>query len=256
MLRTSGNEIWHGFLFRQFIIMFYHVMETKKQATLKSDLPGPIADSVEVTFYTDPLCCWSWAMAPAWDRLKAKYGATIKVRYKMGGLLPSWKHSEDAADQISRPSQMGPEWMHAAHLSGVTINNQVWITDPPASSYPSCIAVKCAQLQSDGFVETYLHHLRKAVMVEGKNIAKTGVLLDTAWLLHDKYRDFDLFQFRDDLMGDAGKEAFKKDLQDAKYFGINRFPTLVIKRKDRSTVMLTGYQTYESLKNIFNGQRS
>jgi putative protein-disulfide isomerase len=229
-------------------------MGTQKEATLKSNLPGPMADGVEVTFYTDPLCCWSWAMAPAWDRLKAECGSAIKLQYKMGGLLPSWKHFEDAAHSISRSSQMGPEWLHAAHLSGVTINSQVWITDPPASSYPACIAVKCAQLQSEGFVETFLYLLRKAVMVEGKNIAKTEVLLDAAWLLHDEFRDFDLFRFRDELMGDAGKQAFRKDMEEAKYLGINRFPTLVIRRKDRSTVMLTGYQTYESLKNLFYGQ--
>ena len=91
-------------------------------------------------------------------------------------------------------------------------------------------------------------------MVEARNIAKTEALLDAAWLLHDEYRDFDLFRFREDLMGDAGKEAFRKDLQDTKYLGISRFPTLVIRRNDRSTVMLTGYQTYDSLKNLFYGQ--
>ena len=186
-------------------------------------------------------------MAPAWDRLKAESGSALTVRYRMGGLLPSWKHFEDAAHSINRPVQMGPEWMHAAHLSGVTINSQIWITDPPASSYPACIAVKAVQLQSERYAETFLHLLRKAVMVDGKNIAKTGIIQDTAWQLHDDYRDFDLFKFRDDLMGDSGKEAFRKDLQDVKYLGITRFPTLVIKRKEGATVMLTGYQTYESL---------
>jgi putative protein-disulfide isomerase len=236
-------------------------MGTQKQATLKSEHPGPTADGAEVTFYTDPLCCWSWAMEPAWARLKAEYGTGLKVQHKMGGLLPSWKHFEDTAHSISRPSQMGPEWMHAAHLSGVTINSQVWITDPPASSYPACIAVKCAQFQSEAFVETFLHLLRKAVMVERRNIARTEILMDAAWLLHDEFRDFDLFRFREDLMGDAGKEAFRKDLQDAKYLGINRFPTLVISRNDqsasrsgRSAVMLMGYQTYDSLKSLFYGQ--
>ena len=187
-------------------------------------------------------------MTPALGRLRAENGAGIKVQFKMGGLLPSWKHFQDASHSISRPSQMGPEWMHAAELSGVPMDSKVWVTDPPASSYPACIAVKCAQLQSDVFAETYLYLLSKAVMEDGKNIAKTDVLLDAAWLLHDEYCHFDLFRFRDDLMGKAGKEAFRKDLVDAKYLGINRFPTLVVKRKNHSTVMLTGYQTYESLR--------
>ncbi len=220
----------------------------QKQGTLKSNLLGTTADDVEVTFYTDPLCCWSWAMVPAWDRLMAELGNRLKVCYKMGGLLPSWKHFEDAVHSINRPSQMGPEWMHAAHLSGVTINSQVWITDPPASSYPACIAVKCVQLQSELFVEKFLHFLRKAVMLESKNIAKTAVLLDAGWLLHDEYPYFDLFRFRDDLLGNPGKEAFKKDLQEVKYLGINRFPTLVVRRSGGSSRILTGYQTHESLK--------
>lgn len=221
---------------------------TQRQATPKSDLSSPNADGVEVTFYTDPLCCWSWAMMPAWDRLLLECAPGMKVTYKMGGLLPSWKHFGDAAHSISRPSQMGPEWMHAAHASGLTINSQVWVSDPPASSYPACVAVKCVQLQSETYGESFLRLLWTAVMEEGENIARNGVLIDAAWLLHDEYADFDLSRFRDDLMGDTGKEAFRKDLQEAKYLGISRFPTLVIRRKNGSTVMLQGFQTYESLK--------
>jgi putative protein-disulfide isomerase len=219
-----------------------------QRAEAKNNILDPATDSVEVTFYTDPLCCWSWAMKPAFERLRTECGGAIKVQYKMGGLLPSWKHFQDASHSISRPSQMGPEWMHAAQLSGVAIDSQVWVTDPPASSYPACIAIKCAQLQSEDFVETYLYLLSKAVMEDCKNIAKTDVLLDAAWLLHDEYTNFDLFRFRDDLMGKAGKEAFRKDLMDAKYLGINRFPTLVVKRNDKSAKIITGYQTYESLR--------
>lgn len=186
-------------------------------------------------------------MQPAWDRLVAACGEGIKVQYKMGGLLPSWKHFEDAEHSITRPTQMGPEWLHAAQLSGVTINSQLWITDPPASSYPACIAVKCVQLQSEKYGGTFLRLLRECVMVGGKNIAKSDVLLDAAWLLHDQFRDFDFFKFRDDLMGETGKEAFRKDLQDVKYLGIKRFPTLVIKRQGGAT-LLTGYQTYHTLR--------
>lgn len=223
-------------------------MGTQEPATLKSDHSTPNAGGVEVTFYTDPLCCWSWAMAPAWDRLVAECGDGIRINYKMGGLLPSWKHFEDAAHSINRPGQMGPEWMHASHLSGVVINSQIWNTDPPSSSYPACIAVKCVQLQSEKYGEIFLRLLMEAAMVGGKNITKSQVLLDAACFLHEQFRDFDLSKFRDDLMGEGGKEAFRKDLQVAKYLGINRFPTLVIKRKQGPAMMLTGYQSYESLK--------
>ncbi len=187
-------------------------------------------------------------MAPAWEKIVAAKGAALTVSYKMGGLLPSWKHFEDTSHSISRPAQMGPEWMHAAHVSGVSINGQLWSKDPPASSYPACIAVKSAELQSKQFGETFLRLLQQAVMLGGKNIAKNDVLLDTARLLHEQHDRFDLSLFRDDLLGNRGKAAFRQDLQDAKYLGINRFPTLVIARQQRAAIVLSGYQTYKSLK--------
>ena len=40
--------------------------------------PGPYAEaSAEVTYYTDPLCCWSWAFEPVRIRLVQEYGSAI-----------------------------------------------------------------------------------------------------------------------------------------------------------------------------------
>ena len=201
-----------------------------------------------ITCYTDPLCCWSWAMEPAWQKLQFEWEGALQVQYKMGGLLPSWQHFKDTANSISRPSQMGPEWMTAAHLSGVPINSRIWITDPPSSSYPACIAVKCVQLQSSAMAETYLRSLRQAVMRDGINIAKTSELLTQTKALAANYPDFNASLFQDDLLGHRGKEAFRQDLREVKYLNINRFPTMVIKKGDGTTTVLTGYQTYESLR--------
>ncbi|HEY6900977.1 MAG TPA: DsbA family protein, partial [Puia sp.] len=80
---------------------------------------------VEVIYYTDPLCCWSWAMEPQWKRFVDETGITIT--YKMGGLLPSWNNFNDKLNSIRKPIQMGPEWMHAKYLSGAEIDNRIWI---------------------------------------------------------------------------------------------------------------------------------
>lgn len=229
-------------------------MTSQRTAAQKDKSRDRKAEGVEVIYYTDPLCCWSWVMTPAWKKIQKEFNSGLTVHYKMGGLLPSWDHFSDEVHSIRRPSQMGPEWMHAAHLSGVPTNSLIWITDPPASSFPACIAVKVVQLQSEYYVEHFLQSLRTAVMTEAKNIARNDVLLDAAWELRDKYSDFDLIRFKEDLMYDRGKEVFRKDLEETKYLGINRFPTLVIRRKDNTWVKLVGYQTYESLKIAIEGK--
>lgn len=208
----------------------------------------PQADGVEVTFYTDPLCCWSWALRPQWEQLREECEGAIDVTYKMAGLLPSWNHFNDPVNSISRPIHMGPEWMHARVVSGTEINNRIWITDPPSSSFPACIAVKCAGLQSKETEDRYLYLLQRAVMVDNLNIARTEVLLNIAATIPGA---FDLSLFREDLLGGRGKEAFRLDLQECKYLGIARLPTLIFRRPGRPPLLSSGYQSYRSLKKVY-----
>src|ERR1044072_7891663 len=93
------------------------------------------ADQVEIVYYTDPLCCWSWAFEPQWRRLLFEYQGDIEWKYCMGGLLPAWDSYDDTVNNVTRPIQMGPVWMHAAQVSGMPIQTRIWMNDPPASSY-------------------------------------------------------------------------------------------------------------------------
>jgi putative protein-disulfide isomerase len=154
--------------------------------------PEPVkAGMVDITYYTDPLCCWSWAMETSWQKLLSTLRDEINYRYCMAGMLPSWDAYHDTLNAVTRPVQMGPVWMHARQMSGVPINDRIWITDPPASSYPACIAVKCAEMQSRMLGEKYLYKLREAVMMNGQNIAKTEVLQSIATTLSSEADYFD-----------------------------------------------------------------
>jgi putative protein-disulfide isomerase len=219
---------------------------------LQSETPRQ-ADRINIIYYTDPLCCWSWAFEPEWEKLLATFNNVISWRYCMGGLLPGWKNYHDAINSISRPMQMGPMWMHAAAITGVPIKYDIWAKDPPASSYPACIAVKCAQLQSAKAGEKLLYMLRSACMKEGKNIAKPDVLFDAAAMLADEDDlEFDTELFKQHFYGEEGRAAFRKDLQEVKYYDINRFPTLVIKNPSGNANLLTGYNKYELIAEILN----
>ncbi|HYC27745.1 MAG TPA: DsbA family protein, partial [Chitinophagaceae bacterium] len=162
---------------------------------------------IEITIYTDPLCCWSWAFEPQLQQLQKDLGGKATWQYRMGGLLPSWENFHDEVNAVTRPVQMGPVWMHAGQIAGLPIQHQLWMRDPPASSYPACIAVKCAQLQSAALGELMLRLLREACMTEGKNIARQTVLFDTAEKLASIDPCFNLEQFKDDLSNDKGLEA-------------------------------------------------
>jgi putative protein-disulfide isomerase len=208
--------------------------------------------AIDIVYYTDPLCCWSWALEPQLIRLEKEWPGTINWRYCMGGLLPAWNHYVDNYNSVQRPAQMGPLWMLASKEMDVPIAHRIWVDDPPASSYPACIAVKCAELQSAEVGKLYLYFVRKAVMLYGLNIARQDVLLQVAESVAGINKGFSLAQFEEDMQNDRGMEAFRKDLQEVKYRGINRFPSLLIKRGTSPGILITGFRPAEELLRILN----
>ena len=210
----------------------------------------------EVVYYTDPLCCWSFGMEKHWQRVLQTYASAITKRYCMGGLLPDWDHYNDPQHMVSRPVQMGPVWMEAAHLTDTPIRSRIWMEDPPVSSYLACIAVKCAALQSETAEERYLNALREAVMLEGRNISYASALTEVAEFLGQREPNvIDAARFADDLIAGRGMENFRKDLGEVRDRGITRFPSLVIRSTNKKPVIITGYRNYEALVEIFESLR-
>jgi len=211
-------------------------------------LPVKEADRIVIEYYTDPLCCWSWALEPHWQKLLHKFSDYITYSYCMGGLIPDWQNYQDPFNAIDRPGQLGPLWMEAGEVTKVKIDPAIWVDDPPASSYPACIAVKTAEMQSKEAGEEYLYKLREAVMMNKQNIARPEVLAAIARKLSEAHPDLlDYDQFLDDISGEKSLQLFRNDLQKVRYNRIGRFPTLTIHKPGQAGVILTGYRPYEVL---------
>lgn len=210
--------------------------------------------AVAVVYYTDPLCSWSWAFEPQWRRLRFEVGDRLAWRYRMGGMIPDWARYSDPVNAVSRPLQMAPQWFHVRHLTGMPIDERIWFEDPPDSSYPACIAVKAAERQSPQAAERYLRHLREAVMLDRRNIARRAVILAVADELaaDDLSRGaperFDADRFRRDLDDAASLDAFRADLKEARYLGIGRFPALTLHREGAPGIGIIGYRPYGVLR--------
>jgi putative protein-disulfide isomerase len=228
--------------------------ELQKQKLLQKNLNKNNAGQVRVTFYTDPLCCWSWAFEKPWREFVNNYGNEIRYGYVLCGMIPDWNTYKDDMNSISKPLQMGPMWMHASEVTHVPMKYSIWHEDPPGSSYPSCIAVKTAGLQSSVAEELYLLSVRKALMMDGKNIAKVSVLMDVAKNLDGT--DFGFEQFKKDWDAERGKEPFKLDLQKAKLNNIGRYPTLTFQDTTGNGVMMVGFRPYEVLLQAFENFRA
>ncbi len=198
---------------------------------------------VHITYYTDPLCSWSWAFEPQWRRLRYELGTQIAWTYCMSGMIADWQQYSDPLNDVSRPVQMGPQWYQVRTLSGMPLNEHIWFTDPPASSYPACLAVKAAERQGSDAGEVYLRRLREAVMIHGRNIARWEVLRSVA----EEVPLLDAERFHADLNDDSTNHAFREDLKDVRWREIGRFPSLILRGVNDRAILIVGYRPYSVL---------
>lgn len=206
------------------------------------------SEKIELVYYTDPLCCWSWALEPRWRKFVFLYREHISWRYCLSGLIPDWNNFFDEANSITRPAQLGPIWMEAQMASGMPIASAVWHVSPPSSSFPACIAVKCACLQSSEIGELYLRRVREAIMIERRDISKSDVLMNIARRLANEVPGLDLEQFTSHYKGPVGADAFRKDWLEARGLGITRYPTITMS-VGGGRVMVSGYSAFATLRN-------
>jgi predicted DsbA family dithiol-disulfide isomerase len=119
---------------------------------------------------------------------------------------------------------------------------RLWVEDPPASSWPACLAVKAAALQSSAAGDRFLRRLREAVMIEGRNIARQDVLMELA----REVGYLDAGRLERDLAA-AAPAALEEDVREARFRGIGRYPCLMLRRAGRAPAYLVGWRPYPAL---------
>ncbi len=159
--------------------------------------------TVELRYYTDPACDWSWATEPKLRRLLWAFADELEMRWVMGGL---WRTVEpaDHARHIAT-------WLEVAAESGMPCDPRVWNSGPISSSYPACQAVSAAGEQGSKLAYRYLRRLREGIFCERRKLDHPQALIAEAGPA-----GLDVARFEIDLSSHAILEAFGADLDDAR----------------------------------------
>lgn len=201
---------------------------------------APDKKPIKIIYYTDPICSSCWGIEPQLRKLKLEYGNYFDIDYRMGGLLPDWSYNSGG---ISQPSDVAHHWDEASLYYEMPIDGDVWLEDPLDSSYPSCIAMKAAQIQDKEKAVLFMRFLREKLYLDKKNIAKWENIAEAA-----EKCQLDIKKLKLDYDGKA-QQLFKDDLLYAKSLGVRGFPTIFF--SDGSDKLLTvygskPYQFYEN----------
>ena len=195
--------------------------------------------AVHASYYTDPACPGSWALEPAVRRLQWEFGDRLRWEYVMGGL----------AREFGPAERMVTDWLDAGDASGMPVDPRLWLTGPPASSYPACLAVKAASEQGDP--APLLRRLREGFACGRRKLDTADALNDVA----SGVPGLDTARFGNDLSSHAIVEAFGADLDRCEEAGERagqggrvRLPTLEFRGEDGAVHGAYGATAYEELR--------
>jgi predicted DsbA family dithiol-disulfide isomerase len=167
---------------------------------------------LQVRYYTDPACPWSWATEPKLRRLIAEFGDELRFSWVMGGLARSYGPDyRDTGAGITGERNcfdgLMSHWLDTAAETGMPMDPRIWRVNPISSSYPACQGVKAAAEQGRDAAYAYLRRTREALMIERKKLDHVEALVGEAGPA-----GLDVERFRLDLSSNAITEAFAADL--------------------------------------------
>lgn len=120
--------------------------------------------AVEVVEFTDPLCPWSWGSEPVLRRLRAALAGRVCWRRVFAILFD---HDDDPP-----PDPAAETAWYARYVAGITEHTRapraVRLSRVAASSWPSSLVAKAAELQGGETAEAVLRRLRETVFVLGE----------------------------------------------------------------------------------------
>jgi predicted DsbA family dithiol-disulfide isomerase len=172
--------------------------------------------TIQLRFYSDPACPWSWAAEPVLRRLMWEFEGEIEFVWVMGGLAR--RYGRDYRDAQSRVGQ-GPDcfadlishWLEVMAETAMPCDPRIWTENALDSTYPACQAVKAASEQGSDAGYRYLRRLREGIMLERRKLDHVEALLAAAGPA-----GLDRERFEIDLRSHAITEAFGADLDEVR----------------------------------------
>src|SRR5919106_4225924 len=140
---------------------------------------------IEVRYYTDPACIWSWGGEPKLRRLMWEFGGELRFTWVMGGLARSYGPAyRDEEGRIgSGPdcfADLMAHWLDVAAETRMPCDPRLWTQSRITSTYPVCMAVKAAAEQGAEAASAYLRRAREGIVVERKRLDHTEALVAEA----------------------------------------------------------------------------
>lgn len=195
----------------------------------------------EIIYIADPMCSWCWGFAPVVDQLIEQYGRIVPFRIIVGGLRPG-EFAQEMDDAVK--SYLSSHWHHVQEATGQPFNFEfferegfLYDTEPAARAV---IAVRSLAPEKEF---SFFKSVQKAFYAGNIDVTNEK---NFAPILRDEGIDED--EFMKVYSSEENRQATYRDFSLSKELGIQGFPSMVIRKGERTQMLTRGYQTYNALR--------
>ena len=195
----------------------------------------------ELIYVGDPMCSWCWGIAPELDLLTEAH-PDLPLRIVVGGLRPG-PNAQTVGPELA--GYLAQHWEEVERRSGqpfdrTLLDRHNWRYD----TEPACRAVVVMRELAPHETFRFFKRLQQAFYVEGLSVWDPniyGELLQGFDVERDAF--LEIFGAQDSV------KATWRDFSLARSWGINGFPTIVLRQGSTGQVIARGYTTAADMEN-------
>lgn len=194
----------------------------------------------ELIYVGDPMCSWCWGIAPELELLTEAH-PELPLRIVVGGLRPG-PNAQTVGPELA--GYLAHHWEEVERRSGqpfdrTLLDRHGWLYD----TEPSCRAVVVMRELAPHETFRFFKRLQRAFYAEGLSVWDPeiyGELLDGFDVDRDAF--LEVFGSQDSV------KATWRDFSLARSWGINGFPTIVLRQGSTGQVIARGYTTASDME--------
>ena len=143
---------------------------------------------IAFSYWSDPLCIWAYVAQPKLERVLRDWGHCLEASYRILPVFGSvpWRFREGPWAEPGPAGRARATREIAEQFGHRDVSGQVWLDDPPASSWAAGAALGAVaelerreQIDAGRFAE-YQWQMRRRFFVDDRNTARRSVQLELA----------------------------------------------------------------------------
>ncbi len=201
---------------------------------------------MKIIYIGDPMCSWCYGIAPQWQKVYEHYKETAEIEIIMGGLrpyhnVPMTEMKDFLAEHWQQVNKVTNQKFSYGILDDASL---VYDTEPPCRA--TAIVRQIAPDQAVPFFEL----IQEDFYAENKYLGSADAYTESLEAL-----DIPVAAFAEAFESDTWKEQIKQDFQKSRTLGVNSFPTILVEKEGRVSVVAKGYSTSEQIMMRIDGLR-